>query len=64
MKELHDKEYYRLVKELKEIREIVDDIKKLIVSPKYDGEIEYGDRYQANRLHKLIKLNLRVEDEN
>tara|TARA_Y100000310_G_scaffold130195_1_gene129392 strand:+ start:429 stop:623 length:195 start_codon:yes stop_codon:yes gene_type:complete len=64
MKELHDKEYYRLVKELKEIRKIVDDIKKLIISPKYDGEIEYSNRYNAGKSHKLIKLNLRVEDEN
>jgi len=62
MKELHDKEYYRLVKELKEIRKIVDGIKKLIISPKYSGEVEYGDRYHAGRSHKLINLNLRTDE--
>ena len=41
----------------------LEDIKKIIVSPKYSGEIEYGDRFHVGRANKHINLNLRVEKE-
>ena len=50
-------------KEIKEIRKIVDDIKIMIKKPKYSGDLEWGDRYQAGRTHKHINLNLRIDKE-
>ena len=46
-----------------QIRKIVDDIKKLVMSPKYSGDIEWGDKYHIGRSHKHINLNLRIDKE-
>ncbi len=61
--EVMKSELDNIKKEIKEIRKIVDDIKKLVMSPKYSGDIEWGDRYHASRLHKHINLNLRIDKE-
>ena len=50
-------------KEIKEIKKVLDDIKKLITNPSYSGKIEYGNAYHQSRTSKQITLDLYTTDE-
>jgi|TARA_Y100000296_G_C5121232_1_gene230501 hypothetical protein len=61
MKELHDKEYYRLIKELKEIKDLLSEILRRLGKLEYSGEVEFGDPYNVGRSKKYINVSLRRE---
>ena len=49
--------------EIKEIKKIVGDIKKMITKPKYTGEVKYGNQYHMTKNSKLVSFNLSSDDE-
>jgi hypothetical protein len=62
MKELHDKEYYRLVEELKEIKDLLSEILRRLGKLEYSGEVQFGDPYNVGRSKKQVNVSLRREE--
>ncbi len=61
MKELHDKEYYRLIKELKDIKNLLSEIFRRLDKLEYNGEVEFGEPYNVGRSKKYVNVSLRRE---
>ena len=62
MKELHDKEYFRLVEELKEIKDLLSEILRRLGKLEYSGEVQFGDPYNVGRSKKQVNVSLRREE--
>ena len=59
MKELHDKEYYKLIGEFKEIKDLLSEILRRLGQLEYTGEVEFGDPYNVGRSKKHVSVTLR-----
>ena len=64
MKELHDKEYFRLVEELKEIKDLLSEILRRLGKLEYSGEVEFGEPYNVGRSKKHVNVSLRKNEDN
>tara|TARA_Y100000296_G_scaffold10434_1_gene11874 strand:- start:76 stop:351 length:276 start_codon:yes stop_codon:yes gene_type:complete len=63
MKELHDKEYYRLIKEFNEVKDLLSEVLRRLGKIEYTGEVEFGDPYHIGRSKKQVSVTLRREED-
>ena len=59
MKELHDKEYYKLIKEFREMKDLLSEILRRLGNLEYSGTVEFGDPYNVGRSKKQVNISLR-----
>ncbi len=59
MKEIHDKEYYKLIGEFKEIKDLLSEILRRLGKLEYTGEVTYGELYHVGKSKKQITVSLR-----
>ena len=55
---MKDNDYYHLVKQLAEIKDLLSEVLRRLGKLEYSGYIEYGDKYHVGRSEKLVKVTL------
>ena len=55
---MKDNEYYHLVKELADVKDLLAEVLRRLGKLEYSGFIEYGNKYSATNSEKIVKVTL------
>ena len=57
------KEYYKLLKEFNEVKDLLSEILRRLGKLEYSGTVEFGDPYNVGRNKKQVNISLRKTED-
>ena len=60
---IDEREYYKIIKQISEVKDLLGEVLRRLGKLEYTGELEFGDLHTPNWSKKIVSVSLKRKEE-